>query len=213
MVILEQHGLLTFRIVDAGAIVYSVRAIDVRRLTMSVRCILTAKTLFGELAETIVEELFANGRLSYSQCIGRTAQRLEAGIVVSIAFFITCSFTDIDSIKHQFIRLADSQFIMRCARVSSTSAICPKFVDDDNNRFVVPDRINVNRTSTTTTTVNDETKVRAKRKHCDTSTIVDSDDILWCINWQRFELYFRDEIVLDMIASIGDQVRVQCVFR
>lgn len=144
--------------------------------------------------------------------VNASVERHNVSKPVSLSQLL-CSYfvTDIDSIKHQFIRLADSQFIMRCARVSSTSTMCPKFVDDDNNRFVVPDRVNVNRTTTTTTTVNDETKVRAKRKHCDTSSIVDTDHILWCINWQRFELYFRDEIVLEMIASIGDQVRVICV--
>jgi DNA-directed RNA polymerase III subunit RPC3 len=80
VVILEQHGLVTFRVVDRRTIVYSMRSIDVRRLTMSTRCIFTAKTLFGELAETIVEELFLNGRLTYDQCISRTAQRLDAGM-------------------------------------------------------------------------------------------------------------------------------------
>jgi hypothetical protein len=96
-----------------------------------------------------------------------------------------------DAVKQQFINLADAQFIIRCARVTSKStAACPIF-DQDANPFLVTDQ---------------STKIGDKRKHTD-----GAPNILWCINWQRFELYFRDEIVLEMIANIGDQVLFLCL--
>lgn len=58
-------------------IIYSVNCEDVIRLLRAARCSLVAKTLYGEAAEAICEEIFTHGRLTCSECIRRVATRLE----------------------------------------------------------------------------------------------------------------------------------------
>lgn len=46
---------------------------------------------------------------------------------------------------------------------------------------------------------------KRKIEETEESTAADAG-ILWRVNWQRFDQYFRDEIVLELIQSIGNEV-------
>lgn len=74
--ILEQHNIVTFRM-DDRRVVYSIKPEDVLRLARSARCSFLVKTLYGEVAEAICEELVCQGRLSCSECLRRVSSRLD----------------------------------------------------------------------------------------------------------------------------------------
>lgn len=77
MVILEQHGILRFSQDERHRIIYSAQVTDILRLIRSARCSFVAKTLYGEVAEAICEEIISQGRLTCSTCIRRVVGRLE----------------------------------------------------------------------------------------------------------------------------------------
>lgn len=80
MIILEQHGILRFAQDERQRIVYSAQVTDVLRLLRSARCCFIAKTLYGEIAEAICEEITSQGRLTCTACIRRVVARIEVSI-------------------------------------------------------------------------------------------------------------------------------------
>uniref|UniRef100_A0A914X207 DNA-directed RNA polymerase III subunit RPC3 n=1 Tax=Plectus sambesii TaxID=2011161 RepID=A0A914X207_9BILA len=100
--ILEQHELVEVSADSTGRAFYRSHINNVVRLVRSARCALTAKTLYGETAEAIVEELIAQGRLACSDCLQRVSTRLEI---------------DFDEVKTKFARLAESQFVIKCSQL------------------------------------------------------------------------------------------------
>lgn len=77
VVLLVRHGIVQFNLDSRNNITYQAHSENVIRLIRSPRCVLAAKTLYGESAEAICEEIVNEGRLSCSECIRRVTTRLE----------------------------------------------------------------------------------------------------------------------------------------
>lgn len=147
--ILEQHGIAHANADTLGRVYYKSYVNDVLRLVRSARCALTAKTLYGEIAEAIIEELIAQGRLACSDCLKRVSTRLELGINQAI-FIIDKIFQHLsgfDEVKIKFARLAESQFVIRCPQLKPAEEgddaeppKCPIF-QPLNNPFSMPDSV------------------------------------------------------------------------
>lgn len=73
--VLEHHNLLEYCNTTRG-ILYSVSPINVLRLIRIPRAILIVKTLYGNIGETIFEEIVSFGKLSCSDCLRRVSSRL-----------------------------------------------------------------------------------------------------------------------------------------
>ncbi|VDK29268.1 unnamed protein product [Gongylonema pulchrum] len=197
LIILAQHGILRFAQDERQRVIYSTQTIDVLRLLRAARCSFVAKTLYGEIAETICEELVSQGRLTCSSCIRRVAARLEVDIV---------------QVKNIFARLAETQFVMRCPKVESKFCGCPVFVQHVDP-FMVPDAIleagkkeRVSFLQKHFTCILFPDSQSRKRKHSE-----DPDaDIYWCVNFLRFERYLRDEMVV-MAYKSGDACHENCI--
>uniref|UniRef100_A0A0R3RRC1 DNA-directed RNA polymerase III subunit RPC3 n=1 Tax=Elaeophora elaphi TaxID=1147741 RepID=A0A0R3RRC1_9BILA len=204
MIILEQHGILRFAQDERHRIIYSAQVIDILRLVRSARCSFVAKTLYGEIAEAICEEIISQGRLTCSSCIRRVAARLEVSN---------------NEVKTIFARLAETQFIMRHPRVESNFFGCPIF-EKHSDPFIMPDAIldakkqeingklflfdSLNRNSIVADGESRKRKNLTKEKE-------DSDgDIYWHLNYLRFERYLRDEMIINAYKS-GDAVHENCV--
>uniref|UniRef100_A0A0N5A9T2 DNA-directed RNA polymerase III subunit RPC3 n=1 Tax=Syphacia muris TaxID=451379 RepID=A0A0N5A9T2_9BILA len=181
LVILEQHNLLKFG-KDDRRIVYSIAIQDVIRLSRAARCSLTAKTLYGEAAEAICEEIFSQGRLSCSDCIRRVSTRLELPP---------------SEVKAQFVKLVESQLIIRCPKVEVHSAGMPVF-ENLTFPFMMPDNISLRNEQCTDGVNGEGANGSRKRKHDDEN--IDPDfDIYWKLNFPRFERYLRDEMAIEAI--------------
>lgn len=76
---MEQHGVVNFAL-DNLNIVYSIKVENVFRLARTARCLLITKTLFGEIAEAICDEIVSKGRLSCSQCLQQVLTRLNTSL-------------------------------------------------------------------------------------------------------------------------------------
>lgn len=76
MVILDHHNLLDFT-QSARGILYTVHCNHVICLLRIPRAILVAKTMFGNLGESIFEEIACRGKLSCSECCRTLIGRLD----------------------------------------------------------------------------------------------------------------------------------------
>lgn len=101
MVILEHHNLLDMQNTSRGML-YSVIVLNVLRLIRIPRSILIVKTLFGEIAEALFEEVVSKGRISCSDCIRKVCSRLEKNS---------------PEIKSTFVALIEAHMIIRCPKV------------------------------------------------------------------------------------------------
>uniref|UniRef100_A8QG56 DNA-directed RNA polymerase III subunit RPC3 n=1 Tax=Brugia malayi TaxID=6279 RepID=A8QG56_BRUMA len=189
MVILDQHGILQFTQDERQRIIYSAQVINILRLVRSARCSFVAKTLYGEIAEAICEEIISQGRLTCSSCIRRVAARLEVSN---------------NEVKTIFARLAETQFVMRYPRVESNFCGCPIF-EKHLDPFMMPDVILDAKKQETS--VNGKSR---KRKHLSNEKEDPDSDIYWHLNYIRFERYLRDEMVITAYES-SDAVHENCI--
>ncbi|VDK49170.1 unnamed protein product [Anisakis simplex] len=185
---LEQHNVLSYRQEDRR-IIYSIKPEDVLRLLRSTRCLFIIKTLYGEVAEAIGEELVCRGRLSCSDCLRCVSDRLDAPI---------------SEIKTKFARLAEAQLVIRCAKVELYGDMGPMF-EKEPDPFLVPDLVlnNIKQQNK-----NDSDSRKRKRDHDEKNGDSDSD-ILWRMNYPRFERYLRDEMVVSVVDRI-DSFGAEC---
>uniref|UniRef100_A0A915PCX1 DNA-directed RNA polymerase III subunit RPC3 n=1 Tax=Setaria digitata TaxID=48799 RepID=A0A915PCX1_9BILA len=188
MIILEQHGILRFTQDERQRIIYSAQTTDILRLVRSARCSFVAKTLYGEIAEAICEEIISQGRLTCSTCIRRVAARLEVSN---------------NEVKTIFARLAETQFVMRNPKVENWFCGCPIF-EKHMDPFIMPDII--------LDAKKEEISVGGsrKRKNLSSESGDPDSDIYWRLNYMRFERYLRDEMVLSAYES-GDAVHENCI--
>uniref|UniRef100_A0A183U262 DNA-directed RNA polymerase III subunit RPC3 n=1 Tax=Toxocara canis TaxID=6265 RepID=A0A183U262_TOXCA len=186
---LEQHNIVTFR-VEERRVLYCIQPEDVLRLARSARCSFIVKTLYGEVAEAICEELVCRGRLCCSECLRRVAARLD---------------TSLSEVKTKFARLAEAQLVIRCPLVESDDFECPVF-EKQIDPFVMPDLV-LNAVKKGGAEADSSSSSR-KRKHEETSDM--DGDILWRLNYTRFERYMRDEMVVDAVSRM-DNFGAECV--
>lgn len=74
--VLIQHNLGTYQIQKRGFVEYSVQCSRVLCILRYPRYIYTAKTLYGDTGELIVEELLLNGKMPMSAVVTKVADRL-----------------------------------------------------------------------------------------------------------------------------------------
>lgn len=74
--VLIQHNLVTYQVHRRGTVEYEAQCSRVLRMLRYPRYIYTAKTLYSDTGELIVEELLLNGKMTMSALVKRVADRL-----------------------------------------------------------------------------------------------------------------------------------------
>lgn len=74
--VLIQHNLVTYQVHKRGTVEYEAQCSRVLRMLRYPRYIYTAKTLYSDTGELIVEELLLNGKMTMSALVKRVADRL-----------------------------------------------------------------------------------------------------------------------------------------
>lgn len=73
---LIQHNLVRYEVQPRGSVEYEARSERILRILRYPRYIYTAKTLYGDPGELLVEELLLHGHLPMSCAVARVADRL-----------------------------------------------------------------------------------------------------------------------------------------
>lgn len=74
--VLIQHNLVRYQLQKRGCVEYEARCRRVLRVLRYPRYIYTAKTLYGDTGELLVEELLLNGQMTMSAVVRKVADRL-----------------------------------------------------------------------------------------------------------------------------------------
>ena len=74
--VLLQHNLATYQLQKRGCVEYEAERRRVLRILRYPRYIYTAKALYGDTGELLVEELLLNGKMTLSAVVRKVADRL-----------------------------------------------------------------------------------------------------------------------------------------
>ncbi|NXY38090.1 RPC3 polymerase, partial [Pomatorhinus ruficollis] len=212
--VLIQHNLVRYEVQPRGSVEYEARSERILRILRYPRYIYTAKTLYGDPGELLVEELLLHGHLPMSCAVARVADRLTE----TMEDGKTMDYTEVSS---TFVRLADTHFIQRCPIVSeipqSTNAPpppAPALAIDEKDMYVVP-RLSLVGKGKRRHSCNEEEegehKAKRQKQEGGRSETPPDDGIYWQVNLERFHQHFRDQALVSAVASRMDQTSSEVV--
>ncbi|XP_035870973.1 DNA-directed RNA polymerase III subunit RPC3 isoform X3 [Phyllostomus discolor] len=212
--VLIQHNLVIYQVHRRGMVEYEAQCSRVLRMLRYPRYIYTAKTLYNDTGELIVEELLLNGKMTMSALVKKVADRLtetmEDGKTMDYAE-VSCTF----------VRLADTHFVQRCPLVHATENSdpgppppAPTLVINEKDMFLVPKLSLIGKGKRRRSSEDDATgEPKAKRpKHTtDNKEPIPDDGIYWQANLDRFHQHFRDQAIVSAVANRMDQTSSEIV--
>ncbi|NWV52160.1 RPC3 polymerase, partial [Daphoenositta chrysoptera] len=212
--VLIQHNLARYEAQPRGSVEYEAQSERILRILRYPRYIYTAKTLYGDPGELLVEELLLHGHLSMSRAVARVADRLTETMEDGKTM-------DYSEVSGTFVRLADTHFIQRCpmapegprsAEVPPPPAPILSIAEKD--MYVVP-RLSLvgkgKRRHSCDEEEEGEHKAKRQKQEGGTSETPPDDGIYWQINPERFHQHFRDQALVSAVASRVDQTSSEVV--
>ncbi|NWV00454.1 RPC3 polymerase, partial [Upupa epops] len=211
--VLIQHNLATYQLQKRGSVEYEAQCERILHILRYPRYIYSAKTLYGDTGELLVEELLLNGKMTMSAVVRKVADRLTE----TMEDGKTMDYSDVSG---TFVRLADTHFIQRCPLVPDSPQTpeapppaAPTLVIDEKEMYVVP-RLNLvgkgKRRRSCEEEEDGERKVK-KQKQGESSEPPPDDGIYWQVNIDRFHQHFRDQGIVSAVASRMDQTSSEIV--
>uniref|UniRef100_A0A8C3V0P0 DNA-directed RNA polymerase III subunit RPC3 n=1 Tax=Catharus ustulatus TaxID=91951 RepID=A0A8C3V0P0_CATUS len=212
--VLIQHNLVRYEVQPRGSVEYEAQSKRILRLLRYPRYIYTAKTLYGDPGELLVEELLLHGHLPMSCAVARVADRLTE----TMEDGKTMDYTEVSS---TFVRLADTHFIQRCPIVAesprNTKAPpppAPALAIAEKDMYTVP-RLSLigkgKRRHSCDEEEEGEHKAKRQKQEGGSSETPPDDGIYWQVNLERFHQHFRDQALVSAVASRMDQTSSEVV--
>ncbi|NXC21241.1 RPC3 polymerase, partial [Corythaeola cristata] len=212
--VLIQHNLVTYQLQKRGFVEYEAWCQRVLRILRYPRYIYTAKTLYGDTGELVVEELLLNGKLTMSAVVRKVADRLTE----TMEDGKTMDYADVSG---TFVRLADTHFVQRCPLVPEAPLSpeappppAPTLVSNEKEMFVVP-RLNLvgrgKRRRSCDEEEDGEHKAKKQKQEGESSEPPPDDGIYWQVNIDRFHQHFRDQGIVSAVANRMDQTSSEIV--
>ncbi|NXD17952.1 RPC3 polymerase, partial [Nothocercus nigrocapillus] len=210
--VLIQHNLVTYQLQKRGLVEYEAQCKRVLRILRYPRYIYTAKTLYGDTGELVVEELLLNGKMTMSAVVRKVADRLTE----TMEDGKTMDYADV---SNTFVRLADTHFVQRCPQVPEAAETpeappAPALVLSEKDMYMVP-RLSLagkgkRRRSCDEDEVQEHKAKKQKRDGEDDEPPPD-DGIYWQVNIDRFHQHFRDQGIVSAVANRMDQTSSEIV--
>ncbi|NXE41119.1 RPC3 polymerase, partial [Ptilorrhoa leucosticta] len=212
--VLIQHNLVRYEVQPRGSVEYEARSERILRILRYPRYIYTAKTLYGDPGELLVEELLLHGHLSMSCAVARVADRLTE----TMEDGKTMDYSEVSS---TFVRLADTHFIQRCPMVPESPwnakappPPAPALAIAEKDMYIVP-RLSLvgkgKRRHSCDEEEEGEHKAKKQKQEGGTSETPPDDGIYWQVNLERFHQHFRDQALVSAVASRMDQTSSEVV--
>lgn len=213
--VLIQHNLVLYQVHKRGVVEYEAQCSRVLRMPRYPRYIYTAKTLYSDTGELIVEELLLNGKMTMSAVVKRVADRLtetmEDGKTMDYA-----------EVANTFVRLADTHFVQRCPCVPATAENpdpgppppAPSLVISEKDMYVVPKLSLIGKGKRRRSSDEDasgEPKAKRSKHTTDNKEPTPDDGIYWQANLDRFHQHFRDQAIVSAVANRMEQTSSEIV--
>ncbi|XP_026172349.1 DNA-directed RNA polymerase III subunit RPC3 [Mastacembelus armatus] len=224
--VLMQHGACVFssgRKGPGSPTEYQVTCDRILRILRYPRYIYTAKTLYGDTGELIIEELLQRGHMTMSSTVKTVADRLTQNMEEGHSM-------DYNEVSAAFSKLVETHFLQRCppmavaqttdkttpgtpaapgtpAEAVSTTTPTPESFPDC---YKVPDVTLIGRGKRQLSGEDGEDQRNAKKAKLDSETHGD-EGIYWQVTFERFHLHFRDQAIINAVASRLDQTSSEIV--
>lgn len=218
--VLVQHGVCVFSSGRKGAgspTEYRTSCDRILRILRYPRYIYTAKTLYGDTGELIIEEFLQRGHMTMSSTVKTVADRLTQNMEEGRSM-------DYSEVSSAFSKLVETHFLQRCpplpgagkkdsaspatpatpgtpAAPVSTAPPTPESFPDC---YKVPHVTLIGRGKRQLSGEDGEDQRNAKRAKMDSETHGD-EGICWQVNFERFHLHFRDQAIISAVANKLDQ--------
>ncbi|KAM9487973.1 DNA-directed RNA polymerase III subunit RPC3 [Clarias gariepinus] len=219
--VLVQHGMAKFgpgRRGPAGPVEYQLNNERVLYMLRYPRYIYTAKSLYGDTGELVIEEILQRGQMTMSSVVRTVADRLTQNMEDGQSM-------DYNEVMTAFSRLVETHFLQRCPPVDSSGTSSSETSDSTANAtpqsaqpeshpdcYKLP-QIHLSgrgkrRRSSGDAEANDR---RAKRAKLDNTEVSGDEGIYWQVNFERFHLHFRHQAIIGAVASKLDQTSSEIV--
>uniref|UniRef100_A0A3B4XVX8 DNA-directed RNA polymerase III subunit RPC3 n=1 Tax=Seriola lalandi dorsalis TaxID=1841481 RepID=A0A3B4XVX8_SERLL len=206
--VLVQHGTCVFSAGRKGPgspTEYQTSCDRILRILRYPRYIYTAKTLYGDTGELIIEELLQRGHMTMSSTVKTVADRLTQNMEEGRSM-------DYSEVSSAFSKLVETHFLQRSAPstpatpVSNTQPTPESFPDC----YKVPHMTLIGRGKRLLSSEDGEDQRNAKKAKLDLETHGD-EGIYWQVNFERFHLHFRDQAIISAVANKLDQTSSEIV--
>jgi len=177
------------------------------------RYIHIAKTLYGDAAELLVEELLLQGQANLDSIVSKTTKKLNDSIISSGA-----AIPEINSnvIKEKVLTLVKARLIRRCEEVirddddKATSITTPS---DPETLFVLPSHNDFEPVSGAKRSAEDQEQQSAKRVKLEEGSVEGAPPSRptapgrspWMVNVHQFHHHLRDQALVAAVARVLDQ--------
>ncbi|KAK3098436.1 hypothetical protein FSP39_019429 [Pinctada imbricata] len=191
--VLIQHNMVTFEKNKKGFIEYTIDGESIMYRLRFIRYIYCAKTLYGDAAELLIEELLQRGKMLMSEVITSVTGRLNEALEASGKPAIQESL-----VKDKFTNLVKSHFVQRCPSplLKENRVVGTETTENEEDLFKIPD-IRKRKKS-----INEDMPAAKRHKSEEGSSTqekADDDGIYWRVNCQRFHQLIRDQIIVEAI--------------
>uniref|UniRef100_A0A6I8QJ02 DNA-directed RNA polymerase III subunit RPC3 n=1 Tax=Xenopus tropicalis TaxID=8364 RepID=A0A6I8QJ02_XENTR len=205
--VLIQHNLVTYQLNKRGFVEYKAHVDRFLRILRYPRYIYTAKTLYGDTGELIVEELLLNGKMTLSAAVKKVADRLTETMEDSKSM-------EYSEVSATFTHLADTHFVQRCPTVQEKDAtegrppLAPTLQMNEKEMYIVPKLNMTGRGKRRRSSDDDDGGSQAKRPKKEDSQ---DDGVYWQVNTERFHQHFRDQAIISAVSNKMDQTSSEIV--
>ncbi|KAG7237690.1 hypothetical protein INR49_032136 [Caranx melampygus] len=228
--VLVQHGVCIFssgRKGPGSPTEYLTSCDRILRILRYPRYIYTAKTLYGDTGELIVEELLQRGHMTMSSTVKTVADRLTQNMEEGHSM-------DYSEVSSAFSKLVETHFLQRCppqgAAAATTDSASPATPaapatpatpatpvstpqptpESFPDCYKLPHVTLIGRGKRQLSSEEGEDQRNAKKAKLDTDTHGD-EGIYWQVNFERFHLHFRDQAIISAVANKLDQTSSEIV--
>ncbi|KAM6910643.1 DNA-directed RNA polymerase III subunit RPC3 [Xenentodon cancila] len=221
--VLVQHGACVFtpgRKGPGSPTEYRACCDRILRILRYPRYIYTAKTLYGDAGELIIEELLQRGHMMMSSTVKTVADRLTQNMEEGHS-------VEYSEVSSAFSKLVETHFLQRCPPLTvagtadsttqdpnlttagsvSTTLSTPESFPDC---YKVPHVSLTGRGKRQLAVEDGEDQRNAKRAKMDLETHGD-EGIYWQVNVERFHQHFRDQAIISAVANKLDQTSSEIV--
>uniref|UniRef100_A0A672NGZ9 DNA-directed RNA polymerase III subunit RPC3 n=1 Tax=Sinocyclocheilus grahami TaxID=75366 RepID=A0A672NGZ9_SINGR len=209
--VLVQHGMCTFgagRRGPAGPVEYRINCEHVFHMLRYPRYIYTAKSLYGDTGELIVEEILQRGQMTMSSTVKTVADRLTHNMPEGQSM-------DYSEVVSVFSQLVETHFLQRCPPLASAGSSSSGAVDTPLPVATQPTEPEnhpdcyklpyINLTGQGKRRRSSEDGEADQLRYYDCDDDCGDDGIYWQVNFQRFHLHFRDQAIISAVSCKLDQ--------
>ncbi|XP_056142439.1 DNA-directed RNA polymerase III subunit RPC3 [Lampris incognitus] len=229
--VLMQHGACLFtsgRKGPGSPVEYQASCERILNILRYPRYIYTAKTLYGDTGELIIEELLQRGHMTMSSTVKTVADRLTQNMEDGHSM-------EYSEVISAFSKLVETHFLQRCppvavvgaktstapvlapppppitpAATAAPASTAPATPESFKDCYKVPHVQLFGRGKRCHSSEDGEDQGTSKRAKLDPQTHGD-EGIYWQVNFERFHLHFRDQAIINAVASKLDQTSSEIV--